>query len=122
MGYGTGKGGLLNFTRSVAMELAEFGIRVNSLTPTATDPTEGTERAARWGAQWPGPRLGQRRRGMLPDSSKGVPMQKLPSPSHYARAAAFLASDDADMITGLDLRIDAGAISRYWLWDPGASN
>ncbi len=120
VGYGTGKGGLLNFTRSVAMELAEFGIRVNSLTPTATDPTEGTERAARWGVQWPGPRLGQRRRGMLPDSSKGVPMQKLPSPSHYARAAAFLASDDADMITGLDLRIDAGAISRYWLWDPGA--
>ena len=57
---------------------------------------------------------------MLPDSSKGVPMQKLPSPSHYARAAIFLASDDADMITGLDLRIDAGAISRYWLWDPGA--
>ena len=45
VGYGTGKGGLMNFTRSVAMELAEFGIRVNSLTPTATDPAEGTERA-----------------------------------------------------------------------------
>jgi hypothetical protein len=24
------------------------------------------------------------------------------------------------MITGFDLRVDAGAISRYWLWDPGA--
>ena len=43
IGYGTSKGGLLNFTRSVAMELAQYGIRVNSLTPTATDPTEGTE-------------------------------------------------------------------------------
>ena len=41
VGYGTGKGGLMNFTRSVAMELAEFGLRVNSLTPTATDPAEG---------------------------------------------------------------------------------
>ena len=36
-------------------------------------------------------------------------MQKLPVPSDYGRAAAFLASQDAAMITGTDLRIDAGA-------------
>ena len=120
VGYGTGKGGMLNFTRSVAKELAEYGIRVNSLTPTATDAEEGRQRAARWGVQWPGPRLGSRRRGLLPDGSKGTPLQKLPSPKDYAKAAAFLASDDAEMITGFDLRVDAGAISRYWLWDPGA--
>ena len=47
VGYGTAKAGLINFTRSVAMELAEYGIRVNSLTPTATDPSEGRDRAAR---------------------------------------------------------------------------
>ena len=47
-------------------------------------------------------------------------MQKLPNPGDYAKAAAFLASDDAEIIAGFDLRIDAGAISRYWLWDPGA--
>ncbi len=120
VGYGTGKGGLLNFTRSVAMELAEFGIRVNSLTPTATDPSEGAERAEKWGVQWPGPRLGERRRGMLPNSDAGLPMQQRPSPRHYGKAAAFLASDEAEMITGFDLRVDAGAIARYWLWDPGA--
>ena len=33
VGYGTAKAGLMNFTRSVAMELAQYGIRVNSLTP-----------------------------------------------------------------------------------------
>src|SRR3954454_7969536 len=44
IGYGTAKSGLLNFTRAVAMELAPHGIRVNSLTPTATDPAEGLER------------------------------------------------------------------------------
>ncbi len=49
VGYGTAKGGLLNFTRSVAMELAPHGIRVNSLSPTGTDPAEGVERAAAWG-------------------------------------------------------------------------
>ena len=121
VGYGTGKSGLLNFTRSVAMELAEHGIRVNSLTPTATDSREGEERAARWGVEWPGPRLGERRRGMLPNADLGLPLLQRPSPRHYGKAAVFLASDDADMVTGFDLRVDAGAISRYWLWDPGAA-
>src|SRR6202161_4920156 len=49
--YCTGKSGLLNFTRSAAMELVRHGIRVNSITPTATDPSESIERAARWGRQ-----------------------------------------------------------------------
>src|SRR2546422_11257351 len=114
IGYCTGKSGLLNFTRSVAMELAEYGIRVNSLTPTATDPREGMERAARWGKSYGDPRIV----GLLEEVRKGVPMQKLPSPRHYARAAVFLASDDAEMITGTDLRVDAGTVARYWAWTP----
>ena len=119
VGYGIAKAGLINFTRSVAMELAEYGIRVNSLTPTATDQTEGRERAARWGVDWPAPRLGQRAAGLIPDASRGAPLLKLPSPTHYGKAAVFLASDDSEMITGFDLRVDAGAISRYWIWSPG---
>jgi len=115
IGYGTAKGGLMNFTRSVAMELAKYGIRVNSLTPTATDRTEAFERAKRWGVEWPGPRGGQRSSGWLADPSTGSPLQKLPSPSHYAKAASFLASDEAEMITGTDLRVDAGAIAKYWI-------
>jgi NAD(P)-dependent dehydrogenase (short-subunit alcohol dehydrogenase family) len=117
VGYCTGKSGLLNFTRSVAMELAEYGIRVNSLTPTATDPSEGMERAARWGKSYGDPRLV----GLLEGIRKEVPMQKLPSPRHYARAAVFLASDDAEMITGTDLRVDAGTVARYWAWTPQAT-
>ena len=119
VGYGTAKGGLLNFTRSVAMELSRYGIRVNSLTPTATDQSEARERAARWGVDWPAPRLGQRAAGLLPDASQGAPLLRLPGPSHYGKAAVFLASDDAEMITGFDLRVDAGAVSRYWIWSPG---
>ena len=49
----------------------------------------------------------------------GVPMQRLPKPSDYGAAAAFLASDAAAMITGTDLRVDAGAVARYWAWKPG---
>ena len=116
--YSTAKCGLLNFTRSAAMELAAHRIRVNSLTPTATDPSESFERAARWGREG-----GSAARSMavMETYRKGVPMQKLPKPSDYGRAAAFLVSDDAAMITGVDLRVDAGAVARYWAWTPGTA-
>jgi len=112
--YSTSKGGLLNFTRAAAMDLVKHGIRVNSLTPTATDREEGGERAVAWGRPRPEPR-----RGGL-DFAKMLPMGKMPSPRHYARACVFLASDDAEMITGTDLRVDAGAIAKYWPWLPNA--
>jgi len=118
IGYGTAKGGLLNFTRSAAMELAEYGIRVNSLTPTGTDPAEGLERAAAWGVKWEQP--ASPRRADTTSGDQGVPLGKRPSPRHYARAAVFLASEDAEMITGFDLRVDGGTVSRYWRWNPGA--
>jgi NAD(P)-dependent dehydrogenase (short-subunit alcohol dehydrogenase family) len=116
--YSTAKCGLLNFTRSAAMELAAHHIRVNSLTPTATDPSESFERAARWGRDSRSP---DRSAAAMEPYRKGVPMQKLPAPSDYGRAAAFLVSDDALMITGTDLRVDAGAVARYWAWTPGTA-
>lgn len=116
--YCTGKSGLLNFTRSAAMELVGHGIRVNSLTPTATDPAESVARAASWGRTTSAD-TNQLKRLFEPFRTR-VPMQQLPSPSDYGRAAVFLASADAGMITGTDLRVDAGAIAQYWAWDPGA--
>ncbi len=117
--YGTAKGALLQFTRTAAMDLAPYGIRVNSLSPTGTDPTEGNERAIEWGVTWQQALASQPR----PDVSfgdQGVPLGKRPCPSHYARGVVFLASDDADMITGIDLRVDGGTVSRYWRWSPGS--
>ena len=61
IGYCTSKSGLLNFTRAAAMDLARHGIRVNSLTPTATDLEEGVERGVAWGRALP------ERRGRLLD-------------------------------------------------------
>jgi NAD(P)-dependent dehydrogenase (short-subunit alcohol dehydrogenase family) len=112
--YCTSKSGLLNFTRAAAMDLVKHGIRVNSLTPTATDATESHDRAVTWGRPRP------ERRGGLLDFQKMVPKGELPSPRHYGRAAVFLASDDSEMITGFDLRVDAGAIAKYWPWIPSA--
>jgi NAD(P)-dependent dehydrogenase (short-subunit alcohol dehydrogenase family) len=116
--YSTAKCGLLNFTRSAAMELVGHGIRVNSLTPTATDPAEMFERAARWGRS---PGSPDKLVALMEPFRRGVPMQVLPRPSDYGLAAAFLVSDDAAMITGTDLRVDAGAVARYWAWDPAAA-
>ncbi|HEX7758502.1 MAG TPA: SDR family NAD(P)-dependent oxidoreductase [Caulobacteraceae bacterium] len=116
--YSTAKCGLLNFTRSAAMELVGYGIRVNSVTPTATDPSESFERAARWGRQARSPAA---LTAVMEPFRRGVPMQKLPKPTDYGLAAAFLVSDEAAMITGADLRVDAGAVARYWAWDPAAA-
>ena len=113
--YTTAKAGILNFTRSAAMEYARHDIRVVSLTPTATGLDEMAERARRWNLDL----------GPMPDYTaitaqfaRRIPMQKLPNPSDYGAAAVFLASDDAAMITGVDLRVDGGAVARYWAWEP----
>ena len=116
--YSTGKMGLINFTNSTAMELAAHNIRVNSLTPTATDPAEGYERARRWGREVT---ENEELASLFAQFARHIPMQKLPRPSDYGKAAAFLASEDAAMITGVDLRVDAGAVSKYWAWDPAGN-
>jgi hypothetical protein len=43
----------------------------------------------------------------------------LPTPADYGAALVFLVSDAARMITGADLRVDAGTVAKYWRWDPG---
>lgn len=112
IGYCSAKAGILNFTRSAAMELARHGVRVNTLTPTATGTAELRERAASWGVA-PPTEAGEARRER---SRSAIPMERLPEPHDYGRAAVFLASEDARMITGTDLRVDAGATARYWAW------
>jgi NAD(P)-dependent dehydrogenase (short-subunit alcohol dehydrogenase family) len=114
IGYATAKGGLLNMTRSAATELAPYGIRVNSLTPTSTDPTEAIERATRWGV----PGIDDATRAALELARQQVPMGTLPAPSDYGRAAVFLGSDAARMITGIDVPVDAGSLARYWRAKP----
>jgi NAD(P)-dependent dehydrogenase (short-subunit alcohol dehydrogenase family) len=118
VGYSTAKSGLLNFTRSVAMELAAFDIRVNSVTPTSTDPAEAIEREKLWGVADPAfPATAV----AFAQTARRVPLQRLPGPRHYAAAVNFLASDDAEMITGTDLRVDAGTLAKYWRWEPTAN-
>jgi NAD(P)-dependent dehydrogenase (short-subunit alcohol dehydrogenase family) len=121
--YATAKAGLLHFTRCAAMELAPYKIRVNSVTPTATGVSDGLDRARRWGVTWRRPSgidavTDEEYEALLESRRKMLPLQELPTPADYGKAVVFLASDDARMITGFDLRVDAGAVVRYWGWIP----
>jgi NAD(P)-dependent dehydrogenase (short-subunit alcohol dehydrogenase family) len=125
--YSSAKGGLLHFTRSAAMDLAPYGIRVNSVTPTATDPRESFDRAARWGVRWTGP-MGaeldreELLRQFLARFEPYVPLGRLPRPSDYGPAVVYLASDEASMVTGVDIRVDGGAVAKHWAWMPKLSS
>jgi NAD(P)-dependent dehydrogenase (short-subunit alcohol dehydrogenase family) len=109
IGYCTGKSGLINFTRSAAMELAKYDIRVNNFTPTATMP----ENAAL--AQ----KLQDLPSGDYPiNFMGGVPLSRLPTPNDYVPALVYLASNESAMVTGTNMTVDAGATARYWPWTP----
>ncbi len=108
IGYSTAKSGMINFTRSAAMDLAEHGIRVNGLTPTATAPADpGARRKAAPPTEKPMDFTGQ------------FPWERLPTSRDYVPALVFLASDDAAMINGSNITIDGGATAKYWPWRPG---
>lgn len=111
VGYCTGKSGLINFTRSVAMELAEFGIRVNGFTPTATMPTDPDllRRLAE-------PAAAVSRYPM--DFHSEMPLNRLPNPEDYVAAVVFLASEESAMMTGTNITVDGGATAKYWPWTP----
>lgn len=111
VGYSTGKSGLVNFTRSVAMELSPYGIRVNGFTPTATAPTDPAS-------------LSQTQQLITDpgcyriDFAGQIPLSRLPTPADYVGAVVFLASDEAAMITGTNITVDGGATAKYWPWTP----
>ena len=114
VGYSTGKSGLVNFTRSVAMELAPHGIRVNGFTPTATQTVDATTRA-----------LQDERRAQASDFTMDfrglMPWGRLPTAADYVPTVVFLASDDSAMITGTNITVDGGATAKYWPWVPTKS-
>lgn len=113
LGYCTGKSGLVNFTRSVAMELAEYRIRVNGLTPTVTVPDDPAL------AEAMGPIENLRHARYPLDFAGQFPWPRLPGPADYVPALVFLASEDAAMITGTNITVDGGATAKYWPWTPG---
>ncbi|MDE2803216.1 MAG: SDR family oxidoreductase [Chloroflexota bacterium] len=107
VGYCTGKGGIVNFIRSCAVELAQYGIRVNGFTPIATQP-DNPEIVDQWNARQAQATGGGRQ--------LFTPMGRQPTPTDYVPAVVFLASDESLMISGIDIKIDGAASSKHWRW------
>lgn len=105
VGYIAAKAGVLGLTRSLAVEWAKHGIRVNCICPGFTD----TQIIKDMEAIDPN-RFAERRRR--------IPMQRAGQPEEIAKAMAFLASDDASYITGSVLNVDGGQIALSSGWSP----
>ena len=128
--YATHKGGLANFVRAAAMDLAPYGIRVNSFTPTAPRP-DNPELLAQWRAEGRTelrpPRPAVTRPSWWRDTGtydvRGqIPMGEPATPTDIGHCIAWLCSDYARLITGCDFVVDGGARAKYWAYTPPAGN
>ncbi len=101
--YNASKAGLLGLSRTMALELARHGIRVNCVSPGFTH-TDMTEEAVP-------PEL----MDYLLHRFDRAPMRRLVRPDEVAAACAYLASDDASAVTGIDLTVDCGLTANWYI-------
>lgn len=135
--YAFHKGGVNNFVRAAAMDLAPYGIRVNSFTPTAPTP-DNPELVAAGTHKGLADPLNPSRKLIRHDAAAGegeawrrpnrwdgspvplVPMGTTGTPTDIGHAVAWLSSDYARLITGTDLVVDGGARAKNFSYHPAA--
>ena len=92
--YNASKGGVVNLTRAMAMDYGRDGVRVNAVAPSFT-LTPMTEDMAK-------------NRKLVAKFMERMPLGRIIQPADVAAVIAFLASDDARMVTGVILPVDGG--------------
>lgn len=94
--YNASKGWVNTATRTMAVELAPFGIRVNAVNPVAGEtPLLPTF-------------MGEDTPEMREKFLSTIPIGRMSTPLDIANASLFLASDEAEMVTGLCMLVDGG--------------
>lgn len=95
--YNAAKGGVVNFTRALALDLGKHGIRVNAVAPsfTATDLTADMMEDPK----------------TIEKFNQRMPLGAPETPDDIAGPVLFLASDDARKITGVILPVDGGVMA-----------
>jgi len=93
-GYGSSKAAVDSLTKTLARQLARYGINVNAVSPHAIE----TEMSAQWSEE--------RRKEII----ASIPLGRLGKPEDVAEAVLFLASDSASFITGEILDVNGGAL------------
>jgi len=93
-GYGSSKAGIDALTKTLARQLAQYGINVNAVSPHAIE----TEMSAQWSEE--------RRKEII----ASIPLGRLGKPEDVAEAVLFLVSDEASFITGEILDVNGGAL------------
>jgi len=89
------KAGVVNLTRTLAVEWARHGVRVNAIAPGPVDTDETRERL------WPTEEMRER-------VLERIPLRRFGTPEEIANACAFLVSDFAGYVTGDVLTVDGG--------------
>ena len=111
--YAACKAGMANFTRTMAVELGEYGIRVNCISPdhTKTPGNHGNRSGPVDLAKWtPRTREQEEAYGRL------IPLGREGDDDECGAAAVFLASKLASYVTGVNLAVDGGTFaSSGWL-------
>jgi len=96
--YAAAKSGLVGLTRSLALDCAPQGIRVNAVSPGWTR----TQLVEEWFRLQPDPAAAEA--GVM----RAHPMRRIATPEEVANLVAFVASDEASAITGASLAVDCG--------------
>jgi NAD(P)-dependent dehydrogenase (short-subunit alcohol dehydrogenase family) len=103
--YSAAKFGVIGFTRSLALEVAQYDILVNAICPGPI-PTALGQQGWREGAQIEGVDLDR----IMARVGSRSPLRRLGSVEQVAKMALFIASDDCDFTTGSAFNVDGGIV------------
>jgi NAD(P)-dependent dehydrogenase (short-subunit alcohol dehydrogenase family) len=100
--YSASKAAVIGLTQSLAMELASAGVNVNAVCPGTIFETGMRDIADKISAE--------KNLSTAKDRAKAIPMGRVGKPEDISRVVAFLASDEADYMTGQSINVTGGLL------------